>query len=666
ADFCQDFDKSQNVEWLLTNGLGGYASSTVSGANTRAYHGLLAASLKPPIRRYLILSSLEESVAIEDRLHPVSTHVYQGPFVKDGYHSLAGFSMDPFPTWTFECEDVVLERTVFMPYGENAVLIFYRLLQSAGPFRLIVKPLAGFRPIHSLGSENGRLNRDLDTKRGHVTFTPYPELPPLYFAHDAAILDKSGYWYNHFEYPAERERGLNSEEDLYNPFTLIYSMSGKATAFLYASFRPVENVQPEKLFKQELERRSELVPAHFKEENPNLRALLLAADQFIVRKKDEFKGIIAGYPWFNEWGRDTMIAFHGLTLTTGRYDIAKEVLLSAAGSIEQGMLPAFVNETDGSPYYLSADASLWFIHACFKYLEYTEDYRTIERYLFPKIIQIIKSYQKGNPPYLFLDRDSLVEAGTPAIAMTWMDASLGGEAVTARQGKAVEVNALWYNALSIAAFFADYFKAEKERGVFAHLAHDAYVNFNKLFWQEDLGYLADVVRKDERDTSFRPNQLLAMSLPFHILEENDVKWKSILERAERELVTPCGLRSLSNHDKDYRGIYAGDQKHRDMAYHEGSVWPWFWGFYVAAYLKVYGLSKTVKTKLRSSLDDFLKHHLREACLGSVSELFDGDPPHSPRGCFAQAWSVGEILRAYEELGVHLFEHDEKARHFALR
>lgn len=642
---CQDFAKLIQREWVDTNGLGSYSSSTLGLVNTRRYHGLLVAATRPPVDRYVLLSSLEEAVQIGSEKFYISSHVYPGTVYPRGFEYLVQFSLDPYPTFIYEIGEIQIRKTLFLAAKENTLVLTYKLMASEEPVKLEVRPLVAYRDYHSLTVENPVLNPAVETSRGEIKIHPYESLPPLYFFHNAVITDRSGYWYKSFEYLRELERGLDYREDLFAPFSLIYSFLSSDEVFLCISTQMKKDFDLSEMVGQELERRVR-VAASFPTKDRLWSYLWQTAESFIVDRRGGEKSVIAGYHWFGDWGRDTMISLHGLLLMRGKYEEAREVLLSYAQYVNQGVIPNRFPDFGETPEYNTVDASLWYINAVYEYLEYSDDVKTVETVLYPVLKKILKFYREGTHYGIRMDRDGLIRAGAGNVALTWMDARVQEVPVTPRHGKPVEVNALWYNALMIGATLAGRFGESKLKEEYSALASRVAVSFNEAFWCQEK-YLYDVVFSDgNKDASLRPNQLFAISLPFAVLDET--RWKEILRAVEEELLTPYGLRTLSPKDPMYISVYEGDPEKRDASYHQGTVWPWLMGAYVTAYFKAYGKTKEAKMKVKRQLDSLLEH-VEDIGLGSISEIFDGDPPHTPRGCVSQAWSVAELLRAYELL-----------------
>jgi predicted glycogen debranching enzyme len=645
---CRNLQTALSGEWLETNGLGGFSSSTITGMNTRRYHGLLTAATKPPVGRFVLLSKLEETLIIDGRRFELSTNQYPGAVHPQGFNYQTGFRLDPFPVFTYEVEGLRLEKSVFMVQGENTTVVQYEAgvpsERTAVPIVLEIRPLIAFRDYHSTTHENGALNSNVETEDGLTTVNPYPDLPALYFAHDAAEIDTNGFWYRNFQYVVEQERGLDFTEDLFSPCAFTFDLNASAKISIIASTEHRDVAQADDCRKAELKRR-ELLKGNAApdEENLLVNALTAAADQFIVARQ-RCKTVIAGYHWFADWGRDTMIALPGLTLATGHAEIAKSILAEFAAHVDRGMLPNRFPDAGETPEYNTVDATLWFFEAVRSLLQYTNDYEFILANLYPVMADIIDWHVNGTRYQIHVDDDGLLYSGEPGVQLTWMDAKVGDWVVTPRQGKPVEIQALWYNALCVMEQLAAKFKDEKAKQKCAAMADKARSSFNRVFWNEEAGCLYDVVNGETRDASIRPNQVLAVSLTNSMMTSR--RAKSILRVVERELLTPRGLRTLSPKDPNYIGTYQGDPRNRDGAYHQGTVWPWLMGPFMTAYVKTFGVKpgRQFAIKWLSNFQD----HLNEACVGQVSEIFDGDAPHTPRGCVAQAWSVAELLRATVE------------------
>jgi predicted glycogen debranching enzyme len=650
---CSNLEVALTREWLETNGLGGFASSTIVGLNTRRYHGLLTAALKPPVGRFVLLSKLEETLIIDGQRFELSVNQYPGAVHPQGYQYLKHFRLDPFPVFTYEVGGVEIEKSVFMIHGENSTVIQYEIRSTSNTTNdeprvtnhafLELRPLIAFRDFHSTTHENNGLNPAVGKEAGIATVAPYEGLPALHVAHDADEFEATGFWYRHFEYAVEHERGLDWTEDLFSPFALRFDLSHRTRIAVIASTERRDVHRADEYRQAEIDRRQAVLAASPSEDD-FIRAWVAAADQFIVAREDH-KTVIAGYHWFSDWGRDTMIALPGLTLITGRGDEAKSILLAFARYVDHGMLPNRFPDAGESPEYNTVDATLWFFEAVRALLHYTNDYEFVRANLHDVLTDIIDWHVRGTRYGIRVDENGLLASSDSTVQLTWMDVKIGDRVITPRCGNAVEIQALWYNALRVMEHLARAFGDAAGQTRYASMAARAKRSFNKLFWNQEGGCLYDVVHGAERDASIRPNQIFAISLPQTMLSNE--KAKRIIEVVQRELLTPVGLRSLAPSDPDYRGRYEGDGPHRDMAYHEGTVWAWLMGPFITAYIKAHRGTKKSRQQAAQWLAGF-RDHLSEAGLGQMSEIFDGDPPHHPRGCIAQAWSVAEVLRAAVE------------------
>jgi predicted glycogen debranching enzyme len=644
-----DFNAALQREWLETNGLGGFASSTVIGLNTRRYHGLLVAATHPPVGRMVLLSKLEESLVIDGQRYELSTNQYVGAIHPQGSQYLKEFRLDPFPIFIYEVQGVRLEKSVLMIHGENTVIVKYaadrRSLDGVNELRLETRPLIAFRDYHSTTHENSALDPRLEIETDLISMTPYSDLPALFLAHNGSAVEPAGYWYRNFEFQVERDRGLDFKEDLFNPCVITFNLLESPEATLVASTEPRNARHAKDLEKGEIERRRKIA-AVASEKGALIQSLVVAADQFIVERGEQ-KTVIAGYHWFGDWGRDTMIALPGLTLTTGREEIAKSILLAFTRFIDRGMLPNRFPDVGEQPEYNTVDATLWYFEAIRALLQKNGDLHFVRANLYSALKEIIEWHQRGTRYGICVDEDGLLHSGEAGVQLTWMDAKVGDWVVTPRTGKAVEIQALWYNALRFMKRLAGAFGDQTDEKRYSEMAQKTNLSFNRLFWNDDTNSLFDVVDGEIRDGSIRPNQIFAVSLSQTMLSPE--RARQVVETVDRELLTPVGLRSLSPRDPQYRGRYQGGPLERDGAYHQGTVWPWLMGPFITAYCKVNDRSRESLDRAAQLLEAF-SSHLNDAGLGQISEVFDGDAPHHPGGCIAQAWSVAELLRAAEEVG----------------
>jgi predicted glycogen debranching enzyme len=657
-------------EWLVTNGLGGYASGTIASVPTRRYHGLLISALPNPFGRTVMLHHLTEIVRLTDR----TTIIGLGGEERSGNLSLAGtkhlveFRLeDGLPIWIYTIGTYVLEKRLWLLHRQNTVHVQYRLLEGDGPVRLKLRPAVNFRPhegpvstplqrpyVVTAREERYELCAGAQTDGG-------PVVPPLRMrVHgERGSFTLEPQTVPELLYRIEESRGYQSRGDLFSPGHFRVDLDVGKPAVLVASTEPWETVDalaPEEAYRAELARRRSLIAhAHICAHDGPAAELVLAADQFIITPAgraedaarahaagDEVRTIIAGYHWFTDWGRDTMISLEGLTLSTGRHLEAGYILRTFAHYIRDGLIPNMFPEGERDGLYHTADATMWFFHAIDRYLEVTGDRETLRRIL-PRLRDIVDHHVRGTHYGIGVDsRDGLLRQGAEGYQLTWMDAKVDGWVVTPRRGKAVEINALWYNALRLlASWLEQEGSANEARGV-TSLADRVQESFNKRFWYAPGGYLYDIVDGEDGkdDPACRPNQVLAISPRHPVLEKS--RWEPVLRTVHDRLLTPVGLRSLAQDHPDYKAKYYGDLRTRDAAYHQGTVWSWLSGPFIDAWLKVHPEDREGARRLLAGFFD----HLGEACIGSVSEIFDAEAPYTARGCIAQAWGVAETLRCF--------------------
>lgn len=635
------FERGCEREWLVTNGLGGFASGTLIGVNTRRYHGLLIAALAPPVRRCLYLAKLEERITTGGLYYDLSVNCVANGLTGNGFVHLQRAEIDPFPEFIYSFGHILLRKTIFMPYGVNATVVMYRIYNGGPPAGLELVPFVNFRDYHG-NSFRGQIEVDQEPVAGGVAITVREDVPPLVLRTSSGDYVASPDWFYGMRYPAEEERGLNPWEDHFLPGSFKVELppeAEKLVAVVASAGDGPEPAKAERLLAKEVKRIQafEKLPGLT---DPFARSLVRAADAFLVaRAEQNTHTIVAGYPWFTDWGRDTMIALPGLTLATGRYEVAREILEFFSRYVWKGLLPNFFPEGGQEPVYNTVDAALWYFQAVYKYLQYTGD-EDFVRGLLPVMVKIIERYVDGAPFGIRMDRDGLVTAGSPATQLTWMDAKVDDWVVTPRHGKAVEINALWYNTVCILENLCARFGINFPYSGLSERIREGFAAF-----RHPDGYLYDVISSSGKDPSVRPNQIFAVSLPYSPLSGDQAR--AVLKRVEADLYTPYGLRSLAPNHHDYKGRYTGDLRSRDAAYHQGTVWSWLIGPFVTAYRRVYGPSEASRQRARAFLEPFIDH-LGDHGIGYISEIFDGDEPHWPRGCFAQAWGVAEVLRAYVE------------------
>jgi len=639
----RDFDRGTEKEWLVTNGLGGFGCGTLIGANTRRYHGLLVAALTPPTGRLLLWSKLDERFVAGGEVFNLAVNQAGGRVTESGFIHLQRVKVDPFPQFVYAFRDVSVEKTVFMVHGKNATVVVYRVRNGAAPARMILVPLVNCRDYH------GNTYRDqvsFDVRQGArgVEVQPAAGGPILHLRATAGDFTLQPDWYLGVYYAAEAERGLNPSEDHFIPgFFEVEFGPGEERVFAVTGGLEPLDLNPEAALREQRARLDELV-RRAGYDDWFARRLVRAGDAFIAHRRSTGKTtIIAGYPWFTDWGRDAMIALPGLTLVTKRFATAREILETFARYAEGGLIPNFFPDSGERPLYNTVDAALWFCHAAYRYLVYTGDDSFIRKHIWPVLQDIIKCYFEGTEYNIGADADGLIRAGGPGVQLTWMDAKVNDWVVTPRHGKPVEVQALWYNALRVSETLGRrYGLPEAGPG----LAGKVRESFRREFWRPEGDYLYDVVGDEEKDGSLRPNQILSLSLAFPVLDPVR-EGRNIVRAVWRELYAHYGLRSLAPRDPRYRGVYRGDRLARDGAYHQGTAWSWLMGPFITAYRRVHGYSYASRVRAGAFLAPF-RDHLRDHGIGSVSEIFDGDEPVVPRGCFAQAWGVAEVLRAYVE------------------
>ncbi|MBD0297347.1 MAG: glycogen debranching enzyme family protein [Flavisolibacter sp.] len=651
------FGELKSKEWIETNGLGGWASSTIISCHTRRYHGLLVAATKPPTERIALVSKLDETLVVNGERYELGVNDYGEAIHPQGYQYLKSFTKNLYPEFEYEAGGVRLRKSILMVHEENTTLIKYEVLKADESFTLELVPLLSVRGYHQLTHANDAVNKNARFEDGQLQTTLYNGTPTVFIHAAGSDYHPNPFWFYHFNYSIEKYRGLDFVEDLFHPGTLSVELKEGDTAYIILSTEDSRNKNAAALFEKEVERRRSLLKNQPKD--PTLQQLILAADQFIVKRnvpvspstgrgRGEAATIIAGYHWFTDWGRDTMISLPGLCLCTKRFDDAKKILYAFAQSVDQGMLPNRFQDNGEAPEYNNVDGTLQYFIALYKYYQATVDKAFIQD-LLPVLKDIIDWHFNGTRYNIHVDEDGLLYAGEKGYQLTWMDARIGDWVVTPRMGKPVEIQALWYNALKIYSEFLSLNKQTAEAEEMAARAFKAKESFLKKFWYAQGEYLYDVIDENNQpDATLRPNQLFAISLPFALVENGQAK--SIVRIVEEKLYTPKGLRSLSPDDNRYAPHYGGDAWHRDSVYHQGTVWSWLLGPYVDALFRTNG-SSAARTKSLKVIQNFLPH-LSEAGIGTVSEIFDAEPPHAPRGCMAQAWSVAEILRVIKTYHLH--------------
>lgn len=661
-----DIEKGLKKEWLVTNGLGGFASSTIIGANTRKYHGLLIAPLTPPARRYLILSKLDESIQIEGNKYDLYTNVGEN-YISQGYKYQVSFEKDNFPTYRYEIQGVEISKTICMERGKEVVGVYYKIKNADKTSKLTIAPIVNFRDFHTMSNDhtfdvkqiiNGQKVKLIIDKRAN--FPVYMNLSEgQYIKHENDM-------YRDMFYIEEEKRGFYPKENHSVPGVYEVELKPneeKSISFVCGFEENIEEINLKDILKKERKREDELIEKTqilkdtsmmSKEKQELLTELIKATDQFVVyRPSFGFHTIIAGYPWFLDWGRDSLISFEGLLLKTKRYNIAKEVLLTMIRDIKYGLVPNGYSGFDNRPLYNSVDSSLLLFEQIQKYINYTGDYEFIKEKVYDKLEKIIDNYIKGidvDNNNIYLDEDYLISSGTENTQNTWMDAKCYDIAATPRNGKAVEINSLWYNALVIMSDLTEKIGKKENIKKYITLAKKCKKTFNEKFYNEKRKCLYDVIGNNK----IRPNQLFALSLTYPVIEPSSEKAYNIINVVEKKLLNSYGLKSLAKGEPNYIEIYEGDSFKRDMSYHQGITWTWLLGLYYDSLKNMIKSEKrkTYKSKLEEKLECFVKKVTKtfekevsqRGCIGSIAEIYDSVKPYEPKGTIAQAWSVSEVLR----------------------
>ena len=663
---CQNPQEASTREWVISNGRGGYASSTILGMNTRRYHGLLVAAIRPPVGRVVMLSKVEETLVVPGGRHELSTNQYGTVMHPEGFRYLAEFRLDPCPTFFFRAGEILLQKTVFMLPGENATVIGYTLLKAQTPVELWVRPLAAGRDFRQLSKENNGLQGLIEESPGTVSLRLYENLPPLVIHHNAELVEQSPCWYKNFEYLQESREGApflparsaaaRIREDLWSFGVLRYLLKVGESCTLVASTGRRGTI--EFAFHERRLENTQMVVAQTASApgvGPLSARLSWTAESFVAGSvvqpgKPAESYLTAGFPWFSPWGRDALVALPGLALCTGRYELARNLLQTLGSQVDGGLLPVRYSEEDGSPEYDSADTSLWFFWAVWHYWKVTRDVRFLAKKLIDPLQEIMQGYLEGTRYGIGMDEDGLIRLSDEDLPLTWMDArepaggeAMPGPAVTIRSGKPVEINALWYCALMVMAALSERLGLKQSRS-YVKLSKLVHQNFVRNFLSPQ-GFLYDRIAASGPDAVLRPNMLIAISLPFTPLSKAQAR--GVLAAVEQHLLTPAGVRTLSPEQPAYRGRFEGDLRDRARAYHQGTIWTWLIGPYVSAVCRTRGLTRATQSALAAQLKPY-RAELEQRCLGAVAELRDGDFPHTPRGGLSQAWSTGELLRAIRE------------------
>ena len=642
-----DFQKAVQYEWLETNGLGGWCSSTLAGCNTRRYHGLLVAATDPPTGRTNLLSKLDETILIDDKRFDLGCNEYGGQFIKpSGYQFLESFSKGLCPQWIFQAGGIRLRKRISMVHEANTTLLIYEVIQAPCPFQLELLPQVAARDYHSLQHSNDVINPEAHFIESVFRAHPYEGVPEIYISVPGATYFHDPKWYYGFNYRIEKARGLDYVEDLFNYGCFRVTLKQGDELGIMISTDAPDKKNARQLFDRQNARKQNLLEVPFR--SSTFQYLALAADQFIVKRmitpappdagEIQASTVIAGYHWFTDWSRDTMISLPGLCLATGRFEDARNILKAFACSVNMGMLPNRFPDQHLPPQYNTVDGTLWFFIAVHEYFQATQDKEFVLGSLLAVLNEIIEWHFRGTRFNIHVTEDGLLSAGQQGQQLTWMDAKVGDWVITPRMGKPVEIQALWYNAQMIYAGLLQLNGQLTQAAEMFNRAAFTQTNFLASFWNDSANCLFDVLDLSGRaDSCVRPNQIFAISLPHALIDSQ--KAQSVLQTVQEELYTPFGLRSLSPKDSNYVGIYDGDPAKRDSSYHQGTVWCWLLGPYVDALMKTPNGTDEAEKVIGDA-----EIQLNEYCIGTMPEIFDGNSPHTARGCAAQAWSVAELLR----------------------
>ena len=683
----KDLSELINKEWIITNGIGGYASSTICGTNTRKYHGLLVAPLTPPARRHLILSKVDESITINDKTYNLYTNMCEN-YISDGYKHLVDFKKQYVPTFTFDVNGIEIEKTICMKYRENTVCILYKIKNKKDIITLNLAPIVNFRDFHCVNTNhNFNIRQNINNTKAKVIVDRISEHPIYMKCSDGVYTEHFNDNFYNMYYIEEEKRGFQPKEN--HAVTGVYKIEiqpneEKEITFVCSLDENIDEVDAKKVINAEIKRLDKIIlntnliynkeeltnqknvdnrmgeyclsdtPKQQEEKDKFIKDLIIATDNFVVfRPSFMLHTLIAGYHWFLDWGRDALISFEGLLLKTKRFDIAKEVLMTFVKNIKYGLVPNGYSGFDNRPLYNSVDSSLLLFEQIQKYINYTGDYEYIKENLYDTLVQIIECYQNGidvDNNNIYVDKDYLLVSGTEKTQNTWMDAKYGDFAVTPRNGKAVEINAMWYNALKILEDLSKKFEKLKNAKKYAKIAKLTKTSFNEKFYNKKKKCLYDVLG----DSKIRPNQLFALSLTYPVIDVTSDISKEIMDTVRKKLLNKYGLKTLAKGEEGYVEEYSGSPYKRDTSYHQGITWVWLLGLYYDAYRNIIKntKTKTEKEKFQIELDKFIETTYKtfksdlynQGMIGSISELYDSKSPQLPKGTMAQAWSVAEVLR----------------------
>ena len=668
-----DFEDGLKKEWLITNGIGGYASSTMIGANTRRYHGLLIAPLTPPARRYLILSKVDESIEIGEKKYDLYTNIGKN-YISKGYKYLVQFEKEYIPIYTYEVGDCIIKKYICMEHGKNTVVVFYQIYTKTQDAKLILTPVINFRDFHTeTQGHEFKIRQSEKDRKLKVVVDDNSENPIYMYLTDGEYIVHENDSFKNMFYVEEEKRGFNAEENhaICGRYEVkIEANSYKEITFIASLEENIEELNGKTIISKEivrlsgllfdsgltdsLENQTEITDKEMQEKMQLLRNYIISADNFVAyRPSFGLHTIIAGYPWFLDWGRDTLVSFEGLLLKTKRFNIAKEVLLTTIRDIKYGLVPNGYSGFDNRPLYNSADSSLLLFEQIEKYLKYTNDDKFIKENFYEELKKIIEAYSKGidiDNNNIYLDEDGLISSGTTDTQNTWMDAKIGEYVVTPRNGKAVEINAMWYNALKIMEELATKFEEKSFATKYKKMAQKSKKSFEEKFYNKRRKCLYDVLG----DSKIRPNQLFALSLSYPVIDPKSQVAKEIFETVTKKLLNNYGLKTLAKGEENYVEVYKGDSFRRDMSYHQGITWPWLLGIYYDSFKKIIEAekAKTKKEQLQTQYNKFVenvkntftKEFIDGKTIGGIHEIYDSKKPFEAKGAIQQAWSVAEVFR----------------------
>lgn len=660
-----NLEKGLSKEWIITNGIGGMSSSTILNCNTRKYHGLLIAPLTPPARRFLILSKIDESIQIENKKYNLYTNMCKD-YISEGYQYQQSFEKDYIPTFTYKVDNIILKKQICMEYGKNTVAILYNVKNSEKQAKLTLAPIMNYRDFHQMNTDhNYKLKQETKAKKTKIIIDGNSQTPIYIQSNEGNYIEHENDTFKNMFYIEEEKRGFYAEEDhiVTGRYEIeLAPMEEKQISIICSLEENIEQLNALDIINKEIERINKLVldsklvneKTMSKKEQELIRDYIIATDNFLVyRPSFSLHTLIAGYPWFLDWGRDALISFEGLLLIPKRFEMAKEVLLTFTKNIKYGLVPNGYSGFDNRPLYNSADASLLLFEQVKKYINYTNDEEFIKKNIYPYLKEIIEFYKTGidvDDNNIYLDKDYLLVTGTIKTQNTWMDAKYGDFAVTPRNGKVVEMNSLWYNALKIMEELVKKFEGIKNAKIYQELAKKCKVTFNEKFYQPKRKCLYDVLG----DNKIRPNQLFSLSLSYKILDPSSEIAENMMQTVTKKLLNPYGLKTLAKGEENYTEIYEGNPYKRDMSYHQGITWPWLLGLYADSKIAIIKSCKDKEKKkllkkeyneFKSNLyKTFYKSFYEEGMIGSIEELHDSKQPYLPKGALAQGWSVAEVFR----------------------